>query len=76
MRKIIAVEFVTLDGFVSGSDTGMDWVTDVFTDEVAQVLGEGQEAVDIFLLGRVTYQDLVGYWPDRTNEDEPFKRNP
>lgn len=72
LRKIIAVEFVTLDGFVSGSDTGMDWVTDIYTDEEAQVLGEGQETVDTFLLGRVTYQGLVGYWPDRTNEDEPF----
>jgi dihydrofolate reductase len=72
MRKIIAVVFVTLDGFISGPGTEMGWVTDIFTDEMAKALGEGQNAVDTFLLGRVTYQGLVSYWPDRTKEDEPF----
>jgi len=28
--------------------------------------------VNTGLLGRVTYQDFVGYWPHRTPEDEPF----
>ena len=72
MRKVTAVLFMTLDGFVSGPGTEMGWVADIYTDEEAQALGEGQNSVDTFLLGRVTYEDFVGYWPARTKEDEPF----
>ncbi|GHO93981.1 riboflavin biosynthesis protein RibD [Reticulibacter mediterranei] len=72
MRKVIAVEFLTLDGFVSGPGPEMDWVGDIYTDEIAQALGEGQKSVDTFLLGRVTYQGMVNYWPEKTIEEEPF----
>ncbi len=72
MRKIIAVEFVTLDGFVSGPAGELDWVEKIYTDEIAQALGEGKQPVDIFLLGRVTYQGVFSYWPDKTKEEEPF----
>jgi dihydrofolate reductase len=72
MRKISAVEFVTLDGFVSGPGREMEWVEKIYTDEIAQALGEGQKAVDTFLLGRVTYQGLVSYWPEKTRQEEPF----
>lgn len=72
MRKIIAVEFMTLDGFVSGPGRAMDWVEKTYTDEIAQALGEGQQAVDTFLLGRITYQGLVSYWPEKTKQEEPF----
>ena len=72
MRKIIAVEFVTLDGFVSGPGLEMDWVEKIYTDEIAQALGEGQQSVDTFLLGRVTYHGMVSYWPEKTKEEEPF----
>lgn len=70
MRKIIAVEFMTLDGFVAGPGTNMDWVS--VTDEIAEALGEGQKTVDTFLLGRITYQGLLSYWPEKTKEQEPF----
>jgi len=72
MRKIIVVEFLTLDGFVSGPGPEMDWVADIYTDEIAQALGEGQKPVDTFLLGRVTYQGVVSYRPEKTIEEEPF----
>jgi dihydrofolate reductase len=72
MRKVTAVLFITLDGFVSGPGTEMGWVADIYTDEEAQALSEGQNSVDTFWLGWVTYEDFVGYWPDRTKEDEPF----
>jgi dihydrofolate reductase len=72
MRKIRAVEFVTLDGFVSGPGPEMDWVEKIYTDEIAQALGEGQKSVDTFLLGRITYHGMVSYWPEKTKEEEPF----
>jgi dihydrofolate reductase len=72
MRKIIAVEFVTLDGFVSGPGLEMDWVEKIYTDEIAQALGEGQQSIDTFLLGRITYHGVVSYWPAKTKEEEPF----
>ncbi|GLV60496.1 pyrimidine reductase [Dictyobacter sp. S3.2.2.5] len=72
MRKIIAVEFMTLDGFVSGPGLEMDWVEKIYTDEIAQALGEGQQSIDTFLLGRVTYHGVVSYWPEKTKAEEPF----
>ena len=72
MRKLIAVEFVTLDGFVSGPGREMNWVEQIYTDEIAQALGEGQQAIDTFLLGRVTYHGLVSYWPEKTTKEEPY----
>ena len=71
-EKNHCVEFVTLDSFVSGPGLEMDWVEKIYTDEIAQALGEGQNSVDTFLLGRITYHGMVSYWPDKTKEKEPF----
>src|SRR5438045_124543 len=76
MRKVIAALFVTLDGFVSGPDNEMDWVTSIFDEEMGRAMGNDQQAVDTFLLGRVTYQSFVDYWPNMTKEDDPIFADP
>jgi dihydrofolate reductase len=72
LRRLIASEMVSVDGFFSGPNGEVDWfVQSEDLEEFAQHL---IDSVDTILYGRVTYQMMVGYWPhasgrfaDRTN---------
>jgi dihydrofolate reductase len=60
-RELIVDMFVSLDGFTGG---GQDWGIRArpgpqLQAHVLQVLQELQ----VIVLGRVTYQDMAGYWP-------------
>jgi dihydrofolate reductase len=68
MRKIVSGLFVSPDGVVEAPD---QWHFPYFNDEMgASVQAQAAEA-DTILLGRVTYQDFAGYWPDK-GSDVPF----
>ena len=67
MRKIIAFNHISLDGFVAGPNGEMDWIKhdeEIF-DHVSKRIGQGDAA----LYGRVTYQMMEDYWP--TAADKP-----
>lgn len=54
--------WITLDGFVAGLDDGMEWLE---VDD--QMMRYEQSFVDnagTLLLGRVTFNDFAGYWPE------------
>jgi dihydrofolate reductase len=60
MKKLIATEWMTLDGFIAGPNGELDWV-----------LGDGQLAeyetslisgTDTVLFGKKTYEQLSQYW--------------
>lgn len=61
MRKIIVFENVTLDGFMAGPNGEIDWA--IPDDEVTQNSQQGQDSVDMFLFGRVTYDMMASFWP-------------
>ena len=63
MRKIIMTMWVTLDGFVSGPGSAMDWVTKYFDADMGQYEDDIVTAADTLILGRVTYQSFAGSWP-------------
>jgi dihydrofolate reductase len=68
MRKIIAAEFMSLDGVVESANqlTGQ-----YFSDELQQWLGAGMAGTDTLLMGRVTYQEFVPFWADKTGTEDP-----
>lgn len=70
MRKVVAGLFISLDGVTESPD---QWQFD-FDDEMGADLAAQIEAQDAILLGRVTYEEWVGYWPteDVPDEDRPF----
>jgi dihydrofolate reductase len=78
MRKVIANEFMSLDGVIqsSGSDDDLTggfrhggWHLAYF-DEIAQRwVAERYQAAGGFLFGRRTYELLAGYWP-KASEDQ------
>jgi dihydrofolate reductase len=78
MRKIIVVEFMTLDGVIQAPGTSKEdasegfkyggWMGPYFgRDKIAGHEMEKQmKATDGLLLGRKTYDIFAGYWPDYT----------
>lgn len=81
MRKIIAAEFVTLDGVMeapgSGDTTLPDqrgWSEPYMNEEIGKLILDHMDASDVLLLGRKTYQDFAVFWPSVPDED-PFGKS-
>jgi dihydrofolate reductase len=66
MRKIVAGLFISLDGVVEAPDK---WHFPYFNDEMGLAVGEQMAAADTMLLGRVTYQEFAGFWPQQSNDE-------
>lgn len=71
MRELIVTENCTIDGVI---ELAGDWFSpgdtdpDVDRSDVLAVLEEQRENADAFLLGRVTFEDMRGYWPKQTDD--------
>ena len=71
MRDLVITQNITLDGvidaaggwFAPGDDSGDD-LSDVLAALTAQ-----REASDAFLTGRVTFEELRGFWPQRSGDE-------
>ncbi|MCI0708803.1 MAG: dihydrofolate reductase family protein [Chloroflexi bacterium] len=66
MRNVVASLFVSLDGVAESPD---QWQFEFDDDMLATITAE-VAGVDTILLGRVTYEEWLHYWP--TSMDEPF----
>lgn len=81
MRKIIVLEFLTLDGVMqapggSKEDTAEGfkyggWTAPFFDDEAGKIMEEQMAGVYDLLLGRKTYDIFAGYWPTHAAEFWP-----
>jgi len=74
MRKIIANLFISLDGVVE--EPG-DWHFPYFNDEMGAAVDAVLGRADTLLLGRKTYDDHAGAWPQREadgGEDVEFAK--
>ena len=71
MRKVIASTFVTLDGYMVGSNEDMSWVTNNFSEEMGSYAGDLMNSMDTILLGRVTYEIMINFWPAQTEAVAP-----
>jgi dihydrofolate reductase len=67
MRKVVAGLFISLDGVTESPDK---WQFEHFDDDMMAKMGAHIAAEDTVLLGRVTYEEWVPYWP--TSNDEPY----
>lgn len=68
MRKVIAAEFLSLDGVTEAPD---QWHFPYFNDEMGEAIGEGFAASDAMLMGRVNYEEWAAYWPKQDPEENP-----
>ncbi len=64
MRKIVAIENVTLDGFADSREgLGFEWTARAYDDEVDRYSNEHVRAdVDMAMYGRATYLGMHGFW--------------
>ena len=67
MRKVNSALFITLDGVTESPEK---WQFDAFDDDMIALMSAGIANEDTTLLGRVTYQEWVPYWP--TSAHEPY----
>jgi dihydrofolate reductase len=63
MRKLIVSMNVTLDGFMSGPDSELDWHFNAWNEEMARMAAEQLSRTDTIILGRITYRAMARYWP-------------
>ena len=69
MRKVVAAEFVSLDGVMESPDR---WHFPYFNEEMGQAVGEGFAAADAMLMGRVNYEEWAAFWPGQDPERNPM----
>jgi dihydrofolate reductase len=69
MRDLIVTENITLDGVIDARE-GWFMPGDAAGDlsDVMETLRVQREAADALLVGRVTFEQLRGYWPQRTDD--------
>src|SRR5260221_1684686 len=76
MRKIIVLEFLTLDGVMqapggptedtSGTFKFGGWTAPYFDEESGKEMGKQMKGEYDLLLGHKTYDIFAGYWPQHT----------
>jgi dihydrofolate reductase len=66
MGSIKSSLFISLDGVIESPQT---WHFDYFNDEMGAVVGELMGDSDATLLGRQTYDEFAGYWPNADPND-------
>ncbi len=80
MRKVVVVEWMTLDGVVQAPghpdedrDGGFEhggWHLPYFDDVSRAWVVQGYTEAGGFLFGRRTYENLAGYWPNASEEEQ------
>ena len=90
MRKVVVVEWMTLDGVVQAPghpdedrDGGFEqggWHLPYFDDTSRAWVVQGYAEAGGFLFGRRTYENLAAYWPNASDEEqviaEPLNTKP
>ncbi|HPS92182.1 MAG TPA: dihydrofolate reductase family protein [Methanothrix sp.] len=72
MRRIVAFNNVTIDGFFAGPHGEIDWFKVDRDPEYDEFSRDQSKTGDAMILGRTTYQMMESYWPT----PEAMKSNP
>lgn len=70
MRKFKLQVQTTVDGYMSGPNGEMDWMTFPWTDDISAHIGKLTEPVDTIVLGRKLAEGFIPTWAARP-EGEP-----
>jgi len=66
MRRIIAFDHVSADGYFATEDGKLDWV--VPDEELTQINLRNMAEADTLLFGRRTYEMFESFWPNATKD--------
>jgi dihydrofolate reductase len=67
MAKLVSTLFISLDGVAEIDES---WHFPYFDDNMGRAVTHDYEGVDVLLLGRVTYDNFAGAWPEREEAGE------
>jgi dihydrofolate reductase len=70
MRDLVVTENITLDGVIDASEGWFSVADDTEVDQsdLTAALREQSDAADAVLFGRVTFEEMRGYWPEQTDD--------
>lgn len=68
MKKLIVSMNLSLDGYFSDENGGMEWHTTKWSGDMGERLTKELSNADTLLLGRRTYEAMASYWPGRAVE--------
>lgn len=69
MKRIILDLTTSLDGFITGKNKEIDWIT--FDDEIGEELSKFADEIDTVFYGRISYEEYGNYNPsDDANQFE------
>jgi dihydrofolate reductase len=72
MRKLKLQVQMTVDGYIAGPNSEMNWVTFNWDDELKQYVTAITEPVDCIVLGRKLAEGFIPYWASvAANPDDP-----
>ena len=69
MRKVVALELVSLDGVMEKPE---EWSFPYSNDEMAEANAAGMAGSDAMLLGKTTYEEFAAFWPYQNSADQPY----
>ena len=77
MRKVVAAEYVTIDGVITdpggvGEIVHGGWSNLYFNEELAKYQSDRLFASDALLLGRVTFEGFAAAWPSMEETEGEF----
>jgi dihydrofolate reductase len=69
-RALVVTENLTLDGVIDASEGWFSVADDAQVDQsdLTTALREQSDAADAVLFGRVTFEQMRGYWPNQTDD--------
>lgn len=71
MRKLILEEWLSMDGYVAGKNGELDYFPSTASNNYADHHQlEFMEGIDAILMGRITYNLFVDFWPAATTDTE------
>ena len=75
MRKLKLQVQMTIDGFIAGHDSEMDWMTINWDDGLKKYVTEITKPVDCIVLGRKLAQGFIPHWATNPEEEGAEKIN-
>lgn len=69
MRDLIVTENITLDGVIEAADWfNVANAEGVDQSDITEVLGAHMASSDAVLFGRVSFEEMRGYWPEQSDD--------
>jgi len=66
MRKLVVSEFMTVDGVIEAPE---NWQFPFMSEDMQADIAVQLNGLGAMLFGRTTYNDMVGFWPTKTDNE-------